>query len=130
MDEVLSGFRIGGAILWAWMLWRVLFESADIHRAPDPVRRAGWVYFRWFIVSNGFATAFFLAPENILRIGGHISREVSVSMLTGGSFLVLLGAILIHHGLDIATERPSNSIAVYVVLALACVAFGLVGGWL
>ena len=125
MDEVLSGLRIGGAILWAWMLWRVLFESADIHKAPDEVRRAGWVHFRRFIVCMGSSIVVFMAPENILRTSGHMKAETSIAMLSAGSFLVMIAGILVHHGLDIATERRSNAYGVYVVICLISIFYSL-----
>ena len=130
LNEMVAGLRIGGATLWAWMLWRVLFESADIHMAPDPVRRAGWVHFRRFIVCMGSSIVFFMAPENILRAGGKISEEASFILMTCGSLLVLVAAILVHHGLDIATERSSKSYGIYIVIALISVLYSIVGGLL
>lgn len=129
MDEILSGFRIGGAILWAWLLWRVLFESADIHNAPDMVRRAGWVHFRRFIMLMGTSIVFFSAPENILRAGGRISFEASLFMNSCAAFLVMVAAILVHHGLDIATERKPYAITisfrVYILIAIISITYSL-----
>lgn len=129
MDDILAGFRIGGAILWAWMLWRVLFESADIHSAPDLVRRAGWVHFRRFIVIMGSSIVFFTAPENILRASDRISFEVSLFMNSCAAFLVMVAAILVHHGLDIATERKPYAITVsfrvYILIAIISVIYSL-----
>jgi len=112
------------------MLWRVLFESADIHNRPDKVRRAGWVYFRSFVILQGSAIVFFFSPENILRASGRIEPLTSYTMGAIGSFLVLIGAILIHHGLDIATERKSNAVGVYIVIAAISVVYSLLAGLL
>ena len=125
MTDILTGLRIGGCILWAWILWRILFESWHITEAPDEVRRRGWIHFRRFLALMGFAVVFLFSPENILRVGGYITEEQGFYMLGLGSLIVLVCGILIHHGLDIVGKRPPSTVAIYFVIALLSIVYSV-----
>lgn len=130
MTQILSGFCIGGAILWAWMMWRVLFESANIHDAPDVIRRVAWKPFRWFIVCMGSSIVFFLAPREILYASHHIMRDTADMIGVFGTFFLMVAAIFVHHGLDIAVERKAHAISTYVVIVALSITYSLTRGWL
>lgn len=129
IETILTGLRVGGAILWVWILWRIVFESWRITEAPDEVRRQGWKWFRAYLATMGVAIAFIFSPETILRSAGIITQEQGYWMLAMGSFLNVVCAILIHNGMDIVTQHHKRQgMAIYVCIVALCVLYPVFGG--
>ena len=131
IEAILTGLRIAGAILWAWILWRILFESWEITQAPDEVRRRGWKWFRAYLATMAFAIAFVFSPENILRSAGMITQEQGYYLLALGSLSNVFCAALIHNGMDIVSGQHKNQgMGIYIALSLFCVLYSAMGGLL
>jgi hypothetical protein len=124
-----SGVRIASSVLWAWVLWRIAFESWRITEAPSDIRARGWIHFRRFLFLIGFAIVFIFNPVAFIKMGGHYSETLEAWRAVG-VLITTFCAILIHHGLDIVQRRPPSTLAIYFMLLVLSLVYTLTRGWL
>ncbi|UAB76945.1 hypothetical protein INR77_08800 [Erythrobacter sp. SCSIO 43205] len=120
IEGLLTGLRIGGIAIFAWLAWRILFESFDFTKAPKHVRDSAWRYHRVSILVMCFVMCCLASPANIMLANGLISLDVNFAMMSGVTIGACIYAILKHHGLDIATgKRPVHWFACLLIMTLS-----------
>ena len=119
-EDILTGLRIGGIAIFAWLAWRILFESFDFTSAPQRVRDHAWRYHRGSILVMCFVMCCLASPANIMLANGIISLETNFWMMCGVTIGACIYAMLKHHGLDIATgKRPVHWVACLLILFIS-----------
>ena len=125
--DVLTGLRIASTVLWAWVMFRVGLHTWKIYLQDSETRRRGWVYFRAYLLLQGFAIVFIFNPIRILNIEG-VYFSWQASWLSVGVFITTLCAMMIHHGLDIVERRPARTSFVYFLIVALSVAYTTIRG--
>lgn len=127
VEDILTGLRLAGMVLFTWLAWRVLFESQEITAQGVIVRIQAWRFFRAGVLSICFVMIFLASPENILRANGMIDDQIGFAMMIGVTLGAILYAGLNHHALDIATSQRGATWFACVLITLSSCAWGARG---
>lgn len=120
VESILTGLRLSGIAIFAWLAWRILFESFDFTKAPEHVRRRAWHFNRSAILVMCFVMCCLASPANIMLANGVIGLETNFVMMSGVTVGACLYATLKHHGLDIATgKRPVHWVACSLIMGIS-----------
>lgn len=125
VTDLLTGLRIGGALLWLLLWWRIIFESWGITARDEVTRKRGWRYYRAGLLVMCFTLVCLATPANLLRVHGHISEATEKGMMVAVAFCAAVAGGLFLRAMDIATGQDAGGWRLYSGLPILSIAYVL-----